>query len=121
MRIAHVIIGAALMAAFVIGCSKSSSPQPPHPASTPPNTKGLGAVELTAKTPMKFDLGDGKICTITGRQIPIGIALSLVLLTTNPDGTVTRSQGEIVTRPGEPCTIGLGGTMVELTPTLKTQ
>lgn len=119
MRIPHIIIGAALTATFVIGCSKSSS-QPPNQASAPPNTKDLGAVEFVAQTPKQFSLGDGKSCTITASQIPDGVGLKLVLLTTNADGTVARSQGQIETRAGQQCAIGLGDMMVGLTPTLKT-
>jgi hypothetical protein len=118
MRISHLTT-AALMAAFVIGCSKSPSQQS-HQASAPPNTKDLGAVEFAVQTPKQFSLGDGKGCTITARQIPDGIGLMLVLLSTNTDGTVMSSQGQIETRSGQQCAIEVGGTMVGLTPTLKT-
>jgi hypothetical protein len=119
MRILYVITVAALTAILVIGCSKGSN-QPPHQASAPSNTKDLGAVEFTEQTPTQFSFGDGKSCIITARQISGGIGLKLVLLSTNTDGTVARSQGQIETRPGQQCAISLGDTMVGLTPTLKT-
>ena len=81
--------------------------------------KDLGAVELVAQASRQFSLGDGKGCTITASQIPDGIGLKLVLLATNTDGTVMRSQGRIEARPGQQCAIEVGGTMVGLTPTLK--
>ena len=104
------------MAAFVIGCSKHPSQSSSH---MPPNTKDLGAVELAEGTPQNFSLGDGKSCTLTGKQLPDGIDVKIVVLTTNADGTVMSSQGEITTSPGRQCTIGIGDTMVGLTPTLK--
>ena len=100
------------------GCSKSSSPQP-H-ADAPPNTKDLGAVELVAHTPMQFSLGAGKGVTVTGSPLSTGMMVKLVMMTTNANGSVDHSQGQIETLPGQQCAISLGDTMVGLTPTLKT-
>jgi len=120
MRIPHIItLNAAILAAILItGCSKSASQQP-H-AAAPPNLKDLGAVELVAGTPTQFSVGAGKGCTITAKQIPNGIGLKLVVLSTNADGTVDRSQGQIDAVPGQQCAISMGDIMVGLTPTLKT-
>lgn len=81
--------------------------------------KDLGVVEFTANTPQHFSLGDGKGCTITGKPLPDGIEVKVLVLTTNADGTVQRSQGDITTLPGRQCAISMGDTMVGLTPTLK--
>ena len=69
---------------------------------------------------MQFSLGAGKSCTIVGQQIPNGIGLKLVALSTNADGTVDRSQGQIEAVSGQQCAISMGDMMVGLTPTLKT-
>ena len=116
MHIQH--IAAVLAVILITGCSKSSSQQP-H-AGAPPNTKDLGAVELVAQTPMQFSLGSGKGVTVTGSPLSTGMMVKLVMMTTNADGSVDRSQGQIETLPGQQCAISLGDTMVGLTPTLKT-
>jgi hypothetical protein len=120
MRILHIItLNAAILAAILVtGCSKNSSQQ--SQAAAPPNLKDLGAVELVAGTPTQFSLGEDKGCTITGEHIPNGIGLKLVVLSTNEDGTVDRSQGQIDAVPGQQCAISMGDMMVGLTPTLKT-
>lgn len=106
-------LSAAIFAAiFITGCSK-------HPAVAPPNTVALGAVELAPQTPVQFSLGGGKVCTLVGRQLANGIEVRLVVLSTNADGTVERSQGQITTLPGRQCAISMGDTMVGITPTLK--
>jgi hypothetical protein len=116
MRTLHITTGAALMAAFVIGCSKHPSQSSSH---LPPNTKDLGAVELAEGTTQIFSLGDGKSCTLIGKQLSDGIDVKVVVLTTNADGIVMSSQGEITTLPGRQCAIGIDDTMVGLTPILK--
>ena len=77
-------------------------------------------VELTQGTPQHFSLGDGKGCILTGTQLPDGINVKVVVLTTNADGTVQHSEGQISTLPGRQCALGIGDTTVGLTPTLKT-
>ena len=115
MRIRHIIIvSAAIVATILVACCSK-----PHPT-TPPNTTDLGAVELTPQTPTQFNLGAGKVCTLVGRQLTNGIEVELVVLSTNVDGTVDRSQGKIETLPGRQCAISMGDTMVGMTPTLKT-
>ena len=81
----------------------------------------LGLVELAPKIPKQFGLGAGKSCTLIGKQLPDCIEIKLVITATNADGTVLRSQGQIETLPGRQCAISIDNTMVELTPTLKTQ
>jgi PBP1b-binding outer membrane lipoprotein LpoB len=122
MRISHIIkTNAAILAAMLIaGCSKSPSEQPRR-VTTPPKMTDLGAVELVAQTPKQFSLGAGRSCTITGRQLPDGISVKLVVLATNADGAVVRSQSEITTLPGRQCAISIGDVMIGLTPTLKTE
>jgi hypothetical protein len=120
MRLPHFIAGAALMAAFVIGCSKRSSEQSHH-SKLPPNPTDMGAVELVPQTPTQFSLGADKSCILTGRQLPDGINVKVLVLVTNADGTVKRSQGEISTLAGRQCAIVMGDVSVAMTPTLKPQ
>jgi hypothetical protein len=119
MRILHLTT-AALMAAFVIGCCKKPSEQTHHPK-LPEGTVNLGAVELVPQTPTQFSLGAGKSCILTGKQLPDGVDVRMVLLVTNADGTVDRSQGELETSPGRQCVLTIGSNVpVGFAPTLKT-
>ena len=122
MRTQHLITISAvsLFVVFVSSCSKRSSEQPRHVAA-PPDMTDLGAVELAPQIPKQFSLGAGKSCTLVGKQLSDGIEVKLVVVATNANGTVQRSQGQIETLPGRQCAISIGDTMVELTPTLKTQ
>jgi len=115
----QITLVAALMATFVIGCSKSPQQSSSHASA---NTKDLGVVELTEGTPQHFSLGDGKGCTVTGKQLPKGIVeVSFVIEATNADGTVgVISRPRIVTSPGQQCAISVGGVNIGLTPKLKT-
>jgi hypothetical protein len=105
---------------FIAGCSKNSS-QPPAPATLPPKMAELGRVELTPQMPAQFALATNQCCILTGKQLPTGIEIIVAILTTNTDGTVTLSKGQIETLPGHSCGISTGDVGVELTPTLKTQ
>ena len=100
--------------------SPTNSVQPPH-LDFPTNIVDLGAVELVPRTPKHFNLGAGRGCTVTGRQLPDVIDVKLVLLTTNAAGTVRREQGEMETLPGKQCAIAMDNLMIGLTPTLKTK
>ena len=104
---------ATLPALLFLGCSK-----PPAPVK-PPNTTDLGKVELVPQVPTQFSLGPGKGCILTGKQLADGINVKVLVMSTNTDGSVYHSQGEIITAPGRQCAIGMGDTMVEMTPTLK--
>jgi hypothetical protein len=82
MRIPHIITTAALMAAFITGCSKS----PSSPASS--LIPDLGVIDFTDHTPKYFSLGGDKSCTITGVTDSKGITLDIVFSVTNADKTV---------------------------------
>jgi Flp pilus assembly secretin CpaC len=119
MRILHLTT-AALMAAFIIGCSKS----PSQPTSgLPAGTKDLGVIEFTEGTPQQFSLGGGKSCTATAKQIDGGkdIEVDLAIQATNADGTVMDlGRPRISTLPGRQCAISTGEVSIELTPKWKT-
>jgi len=63
MRNSHIITGAALMAALVIGCSKSSSGSLPAAATD---------LELSTKTPSHVAIDSSHDCTITTTSIQGG-------------------------------------------------
>ena len=117
----YFVVHAAILAIMLaMGCSKGSSHQI-QPANASQKTTDLGMVELTPQSPRQFELGANKCCILTGKQLTNGIGVKLVLLTTNTDGTVSRSQGQIITLPGRSCGIGFGDLVVNVTPTLATQ
>jgi hypothetical protein len=117
----YIVVHATVLTIIsAVGCSKGSSHQT-QPANSSQKTTDLGMVELTPQSPRQFELGANKCCIITGKPLPNGIEVKLVVLTTNTDGTVTRTQGQIITLPGRSCGIGFGDSVVSLTPALKTQ
>ena len=63
MSASHIISGAALMAALVVGCSKSSS------STLPAAVKDL---ELSTSTPSHVTIDSSHDCTITTTTIPGG-------------------------------------------------
>lgn len=111
------MIGAALTAAFVIGCSKG----PSRPVSyLPAGTRELGVIKFTAGTPQHFSLGDGRSCTATARRVAGNIEVDFVIEATNTDGTVTvLSRPRISTLPGRQCAVSVGDVSIGLTPTWK--
>jgi len=101
---------------FASGCSRQ--PSPPS-ALAPSDLKDLGAVALTPQVPRQFDLGNGKICTLTASPLTNGIEVDVVVMTTNADGSIQHWLSLVKTPPGKPCTVSLGDLTVGLTPTLK--
>ena len=101
MRISHFIIGAALMAAFVIGCKRSSL------SYLPAGSKDLGVIEFTEDTPKQFSLGGGKGCSATAKWIGSDdIKIDFAFEKTNADGTVTEFDNfHLSTSPGRQCVI----------------
>ena len=118
MRIQYLVIIVTISVGilFASGCSKRSSPSQ---AGSLSDRKDLGAVALVPETPRQFDLGGGKICTLTASPLTNGIEVNVVVMTTNADGTIQHWLSRIDTKPGQPCAISLGDLTVGLTPTLK--
>jgi hypothetical protein len=117
----HIIgIGAALMATFVIGCSKSPSAQS-HYSKLPPGTKDLGVIEFAEGTPQQFSLGGGRGCTATAKRIDgDNIEVHFAIVATNADGTVSDfGRPAISTSPGRQCVISVGEVSIGLTPKWK--
>jgi hypothetical protein len=119
MRTLHFITGAALIAAFCIGCSKS----PNQPTSRlPAGTKDLGVIEFTEGTPQQFSLGGGRGCTATAKRIDGNdIEVDFSIVATNADGTVMElSRPCISASPGMQCAISDGDVSIGLIPKWKT-
>lgn len=118
LPIQHLVIIAAISVCilFASGCSRSSS-QPQ--AGAPTGLKDLGVVEFAPETPRQFDLGGGKICTLTASRLANGIEVNAVVIATNADGTIQHWLSRMDTQPGQPGAISLGDLKVGLTPTLK--
>jgi hypothetical protein len=119
MRILHLTT-AALMAAFVIGCSKKPNEQT-HPPKLSAGTVDLGAVELVPQTPTQFSLGAGKSCTLTGKQLAGVIHLQVQVFVTNADRTVWSSPADVSTLAGRQCSVTCFNTTIEMTPKMKIQ
>ena len=116
MRIPHLTT-AALMAVFVIGCSKHPG-QPISPL--PAHTTDLGVVELTDGAPQQFSLGDGKGCTITGKHVSEGMQVNFVIVATNANGTVKLiGTPRLIAPPGQRTALGISDVSIELIPEWK--
>jgi hypothetical protein len=115
MRIPHIIIGAALTAAFVIGCKRSS------PSHLPAGTKDLGVIEFTEGTPQQFSLGGGIGCTATAKRIDgDNIEVHYAIVSTNADGTVSDFCRPVIsTSRGGQCLIPLADLSIDSVPKSK--
>lgn len=89
------------------------------PADMP--TVDLGEVELTASTPKRVSLADGKECVITPTLLAdCSIQMDLAVESKAADGKMQQlGQSRITQRAGQQCGITVGGMMVSLTPKLK--
>ena len=118
-HIMHIsrITTAALMAAFVIGCSKHPSKSSAH---APAKMTNLGEVEFTEGTPQHFAVGGGKSCTITAKHTLGGIEVDFVIEATNANGIAeVWARPKISTVTGQQCAISVEDVAVGLTPKWK--
>ena len=113
MRIPHIIIGAALTVAFVIGCKRSSS------SHLPAGSKDFGVIEFTEGTPLQLSLGGSKGCSAIAKRIDSdNITVDFVFEKTNADGTVTEFDNfHLSTSPGRQCVIPFSDVSNSSTPT----
>jgi Flp pilus assembly secretin CpaC len=118
MRKSYFITGAALVAAFTIGCFAVSAQQ-----SSPPQTKkNLGVVIFTNGIPRYFSLGDAKSCTATAKHATNGIEVDFSIQQTNSDGTVyPLGEPRLIDVTGSYCDITSGSVTIKLKPMLKTR
>jgi hypothetical protein len=121
MRIQHIIINAAILAAilFSASCSKTSSQKQVVVAQT--NKTNLGSFVLLAQTPTNFSLGAGRSCTIVGKQVgKDDMQLHLDFYSTNADGTVDHKWYEDNTVQGQQMLYRMWDMMIFMKPTVKT-
>jgi hypothetical protein len=120
MRILHIITGTALMAAFVIGCSKT----PNQPISTSSAAvQDLGVVSLSDATPQYLAIAPNKSYALTGAASSNGMTkIVMVVQETNADKTVRIHDPEtffMVT--GHRLTIKSGDVSIRFTPEVTTK
>jgi hypothetical protein len=119
MRIPHFIPTATLMMACIVGCSKSPSRPVTHSS---PTVTDLGEVDFTDHTPKCFSLGENKSFTMTAQPDSHGIALVVVLQTTNADKTVkVQEPQKFWIAAGRSFRMNSGDASVRLLPTFKSQ
>ena len=108
----------ALTGLLLVGCSKHSTNDPNPPS---PKTSTLGTVDLTNQSPVRYDLGGGKACTITAKLVDDGIHdVSVAIEATDASGN-SKVLGTPRARPlpGQPVTVGVGDITVSFTPRFK--
>ncbi len=106
-----------------------TEPPPTVPASkpavdaAPPKRTDLGVIELSDRTPTQLDLGAGQNCIITPTVLADGsIQMDIAVEGKTADGNAEQSTlSRITVRPGQPCAISVGDTLIALTPKLKAQ
>jgi hypothetical protein len=107
----------------------SSQQQPKLPtsevktASLPPGVTDLGVVELSNRTPMRLDLGEGKECVVTTTVLDDGqLQLAFASESKSPEGLTIQKEHTVTVLPDRQIIISaLDGAVVALTPTLKTK
>ncbi len=85
-------------------------------ADTGPN---LGAVQLVNQMPSRFDLGDGKTCTLIPTIDADGnYHIKVLFESQNAGGQMAQQTGEIITAPGHAVRITVGDSTIGFTPTV---
>jgi hypothetical protein len=91
-------------------------------AAMPANPIDLGAIQLVNQTPSRFELGEGRTCTLTPTIEPDGnyhikvIFESETMAGQTPQTETTKA--EIITAPGRTVTLEAGGNTIAFTPTV---
>ena len=112
MRSRTLLLGMALAASLLAGCSK-------HPAqeSATPKSVDLGTVELSSGVASRHDLGGGAVCVLTAAPLDAGsLELNAVLEKSGRKVSSTRIAPAEADRP---LAISFGDIHVGLTPHLK--
>jgi hypothetical protein len=80
----------------------------------------LGTVQLVNQAPSRFDLGGGKICTLTPTIGADGnYNIKVVFETQKADGQAAQTEtGEIITSPGRGVRLNVGDSSIGFTPTV---
>ena len=90
--------------------------------SLPLGVTDLGVVELSNRTPMRLDLGEGKECVVTTTVLDDG-QLQMVFTSESkgPDGLTIQKEHTVTVLPDRQIIISALDAVVSLTPTLKTK
>jgi len=103
---------------LLVGCSKSSTKKQ---NSLSEKTTTLGVVDLSNQSPVRYNLGDGKACTITPKLVEGGMhEVSVAIEVTDASGK-SKVLGTPRARPlpGQPVTVAIGDITVSFTPKFK--
>jgi hypothetical protein len=127
MQTPPIITTTALIALFVVGCSKS----PSEPAEQATNDRPVsyvpkvdfGVVEFVPQTPKRVSIAGGRECLMfVTVQSDGNLQIELLMDVKSADGKTNRlGQSRLIARAGQECALSVGDTMVSLTPTLKKQ
>jgi len=98
---------------------KTTAPENTTAASDTIDQPDLGAVQLINQTPSQFDLGNGKICTLTPAIGADGnYNIKVLFESQKSDGTAEQHTAEIITAPGRAVRIAVGDSSIGFTPTV---
>jgi len=113
-----------------LASSHNVQPEKVPPAAVPPmstpdsaaataNVADLGAIQLVNQTPNRFDLGGGKICTLTPTIDADGnYNIKVVFGAQKADGSTENTMTEVTTSPGRTVALEAGGNIISFTPTV---
>jgi hypothetical protein len=91
----------------------------PDSAAATLNVPDLGAIQLVNQTPNRFDLGGGKICTLTPTIDADGnYNIKVVFESKKADGSIETTTAQIITAPGRGVALEAGGNSIAFTPTV---
>jgi hypothetical protein len=86
-------------------------------ANVPGFAVNLGAIQLVNQTPNRFDLGGGKVCTLTPTIDADGnYSIKLLFAAQKADGSTAISEADVITSPGRAVALEAGGNMIAFTP-----
>lgn len=87
-----------------------------------PGVTDLGVVELSDRTPMRLDLGEGKGCVVTTTVLNDGqLQMVFTYESKTSDGFTIQTEQTAMVLPGRQMVSVIDGVEVALTPTLKTE
>jgi hypothetical protein len=112
MKPGKFLLGVALAACVLAGCSKSSSQ-----GSGTAKSVNVGTVELTSGQPNRQDLGDGMACVFTAQ--PLGPGTFELVAVLEKSGKTIATTRKAPTQADVPLDLAFGETHVGVTPHLK--
>jgi hypothetical protein len=112
MRSRTLLLGMALAASLLAGCSKHSAQE-----SGTPKLVDLGTVELSPGQPSRHDLGGGAVCVLTAQ--PLGAGTLELFAVLEKSGRQVATTRRAPTQADVPLDIAFGEIHVGLTPHMK--